>query len=99
MEVPPAPVTPQSECIELQVSPELELLLQQAAKLEGFRSVSEYVLSIVEPAARGVVNSHSELCLDEVDSTVFVQALLHPCTPNIRLMRALQYWGRHIYRT
>ena len=58
--------------------------VEQVAALQG-RSVTDYVLSSVQEAAKRTIEEHKHLELSLRDSQALVEALLHPPAPNNRL--------------
>lgn len=62
-------------------------LLQQAAALSG-RTLSEFVVASAQDAARRVIAEHESFRLSREEQLAFVQTLLNPPSPNVRLKRA-----------
>jgi len=62
-------------------------LLQQAAALSG-RTLSEFVVASAQDAARRVIAGHESFRLSREEQLAFVQTLLNPPSPNVRLKRA-----------
>jgi uncharacterized protein (DUF1778 family) len=62
-------------------------LLQRAAELEG-RSLTDFVVSSAQEAARRIIQEHEVMLLNARDREVFVKALLAPPAPNAKLRRA-----------
>jgi uncharacterized protein (DUF1778 family) len=73
-----------AERLEARVTAEQKRLIERAAALQG-RSVTDFVLSSVQDAARRAIDEHSRLALSVRDSEAFVDALLHPRPVNDRL--------------
>ncbi|WP_244430652.1 DUF1778 domain-containing protein [Methylocystis sp. ATCC 49242] len=63
---------------------EQERLIERAAALQG-RTVTDFVLTSVQDAARRAIEEHQILNLSLQDSQVFVQALMEPTPVNDRL--------------
>jgi uncharacterized protein (DUF1778 family) len=59
-------------------------LIERAASLQG-RTVTDFVLTSVQDAARRAIEEHSQLTLSMRDSEAFVHALLNPEPVNDRL--------------
>jgi uncharacterized protein (DUF1778 family) len=59
-------------------------LIERAAALQG-RTVTDFVLTSVQDAARRAIEEHQILNLSLQDSQVFVQALIEPTPVNDRL--------------
>ncbi len=84
-------VTPRStsrrtraERLEARVTTEQKSLIERAAALQG-RTVTDFVLTSVQDAARRAIEEHSQLALSVRDSEAFVDALLNPKPVNDRL--------------
>jgi uncharacterized protein (DUF1778 family) len=73
-----------AERLETRVTAEQKSLIERAAALQG-RSVTDFVLTSVQDAARRVIEEHSQLELSVRDSEAFVDALLNPQLVNDRL--------------
>ena len=73
-----------AERLEARVTAEQKRLIEQAAALQG-RSLTDFVTTSVQDAARRAIDEHSRLALSVRDSAAFVDALLHPKRVNDRL--------------
>ena len=65
------------ERLEARITTDQKALIQRAAELEG-RSVTDYVVSSVQDAARRTVEAHDVMVLNAAQSRAFVDALLDP---------------------
>ncbi|MGH7104825.1 MAG: DUF1778 domain-containing protein [Acetobacteraceae bacterium] len=70
--------------LETRVTAEQKTLIEHAAALQG-RTVTDFVLTSVQDAARRAIEEHSQLALSVRDSETFVDALLNPKPVNDRL--------------
>ncbi len=75
------------ERLEARITADQKALIQRAAELEG-RSVTDYVVSSVQDAARRTVEAHDVMVLSAAESRAFVDALLDPPPINDRLRTA-----------
>ncbi|HZC16345.1 MAG TPA: DUF1778 domain-containing protein [Caulobacteraceae bacterium] len=73
-----------AERLETRVTAEQKGLIERAAALQG-RSVTDFVLTSVQDAARRAIEEHSQLALSVRDSEAFVDALLNASPVNDRL--------------
>jgi uncharacterized protein (DUF1778 family) len=73
-----------AERLEARVTAEQKNLIERAAALQG-RSVTDFVLTSVQDAARRAIEEHHQLSLSVRDSEAFVDALLNPKPVNDRL--------------
>src|SRR5215470_16004885 len=63
--------------LEARVTAEQKTLIERAAALQG-RTVTDFVLTSVQDAARRAIEEHRQLQLSVRDSQAFVEALLNP---------------------
>jgi uncharacterized protein (DUF1778 family) len=70
--------------LEARVTAEQKNLIERAAALQG-RTVTDFVLTSVQDAARRAIEQHQQLELSVRDSEAFVEALLNPQPINDRL--------------
>src|ERR1043166_1478604 len=73
-----------AERLEARVTAEQKSLIERAAALQG-RSVTDFLLTSVQDAARRAIEEHSQLALSVRSSEAFVDALLNPQPLNDRL--------------
>jgi len=66
-----------SERLEARVTAEQKALIERAAALQG-RTVTDFVLTSVQEAARRAIEDNQQLELSLRDSEAFVDALLNP---------------------
>lgn len=77
------------ERLETRVTTEQKKLIERAAALQG-RTVTDFVLTSVQDAARRAIEEHSQLALSLRDSEAFVDALLNPKPINDRLRETVR---------
>lgn len=70
--------------LEARVTAEQKSLIERAAALQG-RTITDFVLTSVQDAARRTIEEHQQLELSVRDSEAFVEALLNPQPVNDRL--------------
>ena len=70
--------------LETRVTAEQKNLIERAAALQG-RTITDFVLTSVQDAARRTIGEHQQLELSVRDSEAFVEALLNPRPINDRL--------------
>ena len=86
-----APPRAHAQRLEARVTAEQKSLIEHAAALQG-RSVTDFVLSSVQAAARQAVEDHQRVSLIVRDSQSFVQALINPRPVNDRLRETVQLY-------
>ena len=79
--------------LEARVTPEQKSLIERAAALQG-RTVTDFVLSSVQDAARRAIDEHDRIELSVRDSEAFVDALLNPRPINGRLRDAVRRYRK-----
>ncbi len=73
-----------AERLEARVTAEQKSLIERAAALQG-RTLTDFVLTSLQDAARRAIEEHHQLSLSVRDSETFVDALLNPKPVNDRL--------------
>jgi uncharacterized protein (DUF1778 family) len=81
------------ERLETRVTADQKSLIERAAALQG-RTVTDFVLSSVQEAARRAIEQHQRLDLSVRDSEAFVEALLKPQPVNKRLRDTVRRYRR-----
>ena len=87
------PDTTRDARLEVRVSAAQKSLLQHAAALSG-RTLSEFVVTSAQDAARQVIAEHESIRLSLEEQLTVVQALLQPPEPTARLKRAAKAYLR-----
>ena len=83
----PTVVPARLERLEARISPEVKQLIQEAADLEG-RTLSEFLITSAQAAARKVIDEYQTMRLTARDRDAFVSALLNAPEPSARLKAA-----------
>jgi uncharacterized protein (DUF1778 family) len=83
------------ERLETRVTAEQKKLIERAAALQG-RTVTDFVLTSVQDAARRAIEEHSQLALSLRDSEAFVDALLNPKPVNDRLRETVRRYRQRV---
>lgn len=71
-------------------------LFEQAARLGGYRTLSDFVISTAQEKAKAIVDKHQELLASERDQKIFFDALMNPPKLGKRLRQVAQRY-RSIY--
>lgn len=79
--------------LEARVSADQKNLIEHAAALQG-RSVTDFVLSSLQDAARRAIEEHQRVNLSVRDSQTFVEALINPKPVNDRLRDTVRKYRR-----
>jgi uncharacterized protein (DUF1778 family) len=81
---------------DARLAPHQKELFEQAAAIKGYKSLSDFVIQVVQEAATQIVNHHSAILASEKDKQVFFDALLHPPLPNKALTKAAKAYKRKV---
>lgn len=73
-----------AERLEARVTADQKALIEHAAALEG-RSITDFVLTSVQEAAKRAIAEHEVVKLSVRDSKAFVEALLNPREPSAEM--------------
>src|ERR1700692_2191534 len=79
--------------LETRVTAEQKTLIERAAALQG-RTVTDFVLTSVQGAARRAIEEHQQLELSGRDSEACVEALLNPQPVNDRLRDTIRRYRK-----
>lgn len=74
--------------VDIRLSKSQKDLLEEAARLDGFRSLSEFVLNSAQAAADRIFEKQHQLLASERDRQKFIKALMNPQKPNATLRKA-----------
>ena len=85
----PARGRTRAQRLEMRVTADQKVLIERAAALQG-RTVTDFVLTSVQDAARRAITEHQQLNLSIQDSQAFVEALLNPKPVNDRLRETVR---------
>jgi uncharacterized protein (DUF1778 family) len=77
------------ERLEARITADQKSLIEHAAALQG-RTVTDFVLTSVQEAARRAIEEHQRLDLSVRDSRAFVDALINPQPVNDRLRETVR---------
>jgi uncharacterized protein (DUF1778 family) len=80
------------ERLEARITPELKVVLERAAALQG-RSLTAFVVDSAAAAAEETIRRHEVMTLSAQDGEAFVRALLNPPEPNEYLRAAARRHG------
>ena len=77
-----------------QLSLEQKQYFEQAARLGGFRTLTDFVFSSAQEKADEIVRLHHTLLTSEKDRDVFFTALMNPPEPNAKLKKAAERYNQ-----
>ncbi len=82
-----------SERIEARTTPDVLAVVRRAAEMQG-RSLSDFVMTAAEEAAKRTIEETQILRLSAEDQRRFVEALLNPPAPTPAMQRAVEHHRR-----
>ena len=83
------------ERLAVRITSEQKKLIEEAANLEG-RSLTDFIVSSVEKAARDSIVAHRVISLSVRDSEKFFAAISNPPEPSPRLLEAAREYQEFV---
>ena len=71
-------------------------LFEEAARIKGFKSLSEFVIYTTQEAATIIIERHNAILASERDKHVFFEALANPPRPNKDLIQAAKSYQKSV---
>jgi len=71
-------------------------LFEKAARIKGFKSLSEFVINTTQEAAIVIIERHNSIIASEKDKDVFFDALVNPSKPNKALIQASKSYLKQV---
>ena len=84
--------TPRTSRLEARIAPEALAIVKRAAEMEG-RSLSDFIVSAAQEAARRTIEENNVIRLSVEDQQRFVDMLLNPPESSAALKRAKAVHG------
>ena len=69
-------------------------LFEEAARISGFKSLSEFVIYTTQEAATAIVQKHNTILASEKDRKVFFELVANPPKPNQELLKAARNYKK-----
>jgi len=67
---------------------EQKVLFERAARLGGFRNLTEFVVVAANQKAKEILSERERVIASQKDSEIFFEAVLNPKAPNQELLKA-----------
>lgn len=80
--------------IDVRISKEHKELIKYAAEISGFKTVSEFIVSLAKNEAARIIEEESRILKSMNDKVLFVETLLTPPAPNRALKSAVDRYKR-----
>ena len=71
-------------------------LFEYAARLGGFRTLTEFIISSVQERAKEIIEEHNAILISKKDREIFFEALNNPPEPNKELRNAWESFNKAI---
>ena len=73
---------------DTRLSKEQKDLFERAARLGGYRNLTEFVVIAVQEKANEIISERERIIASQKDSEIFFEAALNPKAPNSELFKA-----------
>ncbi|TDS13212.1 type II toxin-antitoxin system TacA family antitoxin [Sphingobacterium paludis] len=80
--------------IDVRISKEHKELIKYAAEISGFKTVSEFIVTLAKNEANRIIEEESKILKSMNDKVLFVETLLDPPTPNKALEAARKAYNQ-----
>ncbi len=84
---------------DTRLSQEQKQLFERAARLGGYRSLTDFVIATVQSKAKEIIEEREVILASQKDQEIFFNALLHPPQPNSHLIQAKEDYEWFHYTT
>lgn len=81
---------------DTRLSKEQKELFEYAAKLGGFRTLTEFVIHSAQEKAQAIVKEHQSILESEHDRDIFFAEILNPGEPNQELLQAAVQYQKYL---
>ena len=81
-------VTKNKARFDTRLSKEQKQLFERAARLGGYRNLTDFVILTVQEKAKEIIEESEQILVSEKDSEIFFNAILNPDQPNEALTKA-----------
>lgn len=71
-------------------------VFEEAARIKGFKSLSEFVIHTTMDVAINIIERHKAILVSENDKEIFFNALSNPPKPNKNLVQAAKYYKKEV---
>ncbi|HEX7585472.1 MAG TPA: DUF1778 domain-containing protein [Prolixibacteraceae bacterium] len=81
---------------DTRLSKEQKELFEYAARLGGFRTLTEFVIHSAQEKAQVIVKEHQNMLESERDRDLFFAEVLNPGEPNQELLQAAENYQKYL---
>lgn len=72
---------------------EQKMLFEKAARLGGYRSLTDFVILTVQQKAKEIIDEREKILATERDNEIFFEALINPPKPDKKLVSAAEEYN------
>ena len=81
---------------DTRLTKEQKKLMEKAARLGGYRSLTDFVLSTAQEQAIEIIKKREEILSSDKDSEIFFDAVTNPPQPNTELLNAANEYNEKV---
>lgn len=81
---------------DTRLSKEQKEIFEYAASLGGFRTLTDFVVSVLQEKSRMIIEKHDAILTSKGDQKLFFKAIMNPAKPNQRLIDAALRFNNEI---
>ena len=81
---------------DARLSKEKKIIIEKAARLGGYRNLSDFVVSTVYERAQMIIQKSETILASQRDSEIFFNALVNPPEPNEALVSAARQYKKMV---
>ncbi len=81
---------------DTRLSKEQKLFFERAARLGGYRSLTDFVILTVQERANEIIEERERVLVSKKDSEIFFDAVMNPNKPNKNLLDAASEYKREL---
>ena len=85
---------PEKARFDARLTKEQKQFFERAAVIGGYRSLSDFVLTIVEEKAQQIISKADNVIASQRDAEIFFDAILNPGQPNDALRFAAEEYDK-----
>ena len=81
---------------DTRLSKEQKLFFERAARLGGYRNLTDFVIMTLQKRAKEIINERENIIASQKDKEVFFDAIMNPAAPNENLISAVKDYNKMI---
>ena len=85
--------------IDIRISKESKDLIKRAAEISGFKTISEFIVSLAKAESKRIIEEEAKLLKSISDKVLFVETLLNPQDTKKALKSALENYNKLLNAT